>query len=88
MREVIELHPLLIDRRTDKEKEEGTDKVKIRVNALGDSAITLRAFAWGKNAGDAATIKFDSYKAIKDRFDKENIEIPYPYFNQIVKTAK
>jgi small-conductance mechanosensitive channel len=88
MREVIEEHPLLIDHRSDKEKEAGVDKVKIRVNALGDSAITLRAFAWGKTAGDAASIKFDSYKAIKDRFDKENIEIPYPYFNQIVKTVK
>lgn len=87
MREVIEQHPLLMDRRTDKEKEDGEGKVKVRVNALGDSAITLRAFAWGRTPGDAATIKFDSYKAIKERFDEENIEIPYPYFNQIVKTV-
>ena len=87
MREVIEQHPLLMDHRTEKEKEGGADKVKIRVNALGDSAITLRAFAWGRTSGDAATIKFDSYKAIKERFDEEGIEIPYPYFNQIVKTV-
>jgi small-conductance mechanosensitive channel len=87
MREAIEQHPLLMDRRTDKEKEDGEGKVKVRVNALGDSAITLRAFAWGRTPGDAATIKFDSYKAIKERFDEESIEIPYPYFNQIVKTV-
>lgn len=88
MREVVEAHPLLIDRRTNAEKETGVDKVKVRVNMLGDFSITLRAFAWGNTPGDASTIKFDSLKAIKERFDKEGIEIPYPYYNQIVRTQK
>lgn len=88
MREVVEAHPLLIDRRTNAEKETGVEKVKVRVNMLGDFSITLRAFAWGNTPGDAAVIKFDSFKAIKERFDKEGIEIPYPYYNQIVKTVK
>ena len=30
-------------------------------------------------------MKYDLFKSIKERFDREHIEIPYPYFNQIVK---
>lgn len=88
MREVIEAHPLLIDRRSKADKEKGVERVNVRVNMLGDFSITLRAFAWGNTPGDASAIKFDSLKAIKERFDKEGIEIPYPYYNQIVRSAK
>ena len=85
MRDEIMHHPLLIDRRTPEEKQSNTPQVVIRVIALGDSAITLKAWAWAANAGNAFVLKCDLLKSIKERFDKENIEIPYPYNNIIVK---
>lgn len=85
MRSVIILHPMLIDHRTKEEKEKNEPEVAIRVVELGDSAITLRAWAWAETAVKATIMKYDLLKSIKERFDVENIEIPYPYFNQIVK---
>ena len=85
MRSVIMLHPMLIDHRTKEEKEKNEPEVAIRVVELGDSAITLRAWAWADTAIKATIMKYDLLKSIKERFDVENIEIPYPYFNQIVK---
>ena len=52
MRDEIMHHPLLIDRRTPEEKQGNTPQVVIRVIALGDSAITLKAWAWAENAGN------------------------------------
>lgn len=55
----------------------------MRVTNLGDSAITLRAYAWAATFGGAFALKCDLLKAVKERFDRENIEIPYPYYNII-----
>ncbi len=87
MREEIMKHPMLIDRRTKAEKNDGTPQVIIRVITLGDSSITLRAWAWANSAGDAFALKCDSLKAIKERYDKEGIDIPFPTFTQIIAKA-
>lgn len=84
MRDEIMKHPMLIDHRSDAERESGAPQVVVRVTALGDSAITLRAWAWASTPGNAFTMKCDLLKSVKERFDREGIEIPYPYFNQIV----
>lgn len=84
MRSVIMAHPLLIDKRTDDDKTAGVPQVNVRVMSLGDSSITLRAWAWAATTGDAFVLKCDLLKEIKERFDAEKIEIPYPYYNQIV----
>lgn len=76
-------HPNVIDNRSDQDKIDGVDKVVIRVIALGDSSITLRALVWAANAKDGYSMECDLLEAIKLRFDQENIEIPYPYFNII-----
>jgi len=86
MRDEIMKHPLLIDHRTEAEKSNGTPEVTIRVIALGDSAITLRAWAWASNSANAYAMKCDLLKAVKERFDTEKIEIPYPYYNQVIKS--
>ena len=83
MRDEVMKHPMLIDHRSDKEKEGGTPQVIVRVTNLGDSAITLRAWAWAASAGNAFAMKCDLLKSIKERFDAENIEIPYPYINVV-----
>lgn len=84
MRQEIMKHALLTDRRTEKEKKAGTEQVIIRVTNLGDSSITLKAWAWAASSSDAFVLKCDLLKSIKERFDAEKIEIPYPYFNQIL----
>ena len=84
MREEIMKSPLLIDHRTAEEKSKGIPQVIIKVINLGDSAITLRAWAWASTSANALNMKYDLLKSIKERFDAEHIEIPYPYYNQIV----
>lgn len=87
MREEIMKHPMLIDRRSEEDKKNDVPQVVIRVTNLGDSAITLRAWAWAATNGNAFAMKCDLLKSIKERFDAEKIEIPYPYYNQIVMKA-
>ena len=87
MRDEIMKHPMLIDHRSDGERKAGVPQVVVRVISLGDSAITLRAWAWAATPGNAFTMKCDLLKSVKERFDSEKIEIPYPYFNQIVTQA-
>ena len=87
MRDEIMKHPMLIDHRSDGERKAGAPQVVVRVISLGDSAITLRAWAWAATPGNAFTMKCDLLKSVKERFDSEKIEIPYPYFNQIVTQA-
>jgi small-conductance mechanosensitive channel len=84
MREEIMQHPSLIDRRSKEDKKKNVPQVVIRVTNLGDSSITLRAWAWSNTPAEGFAMKCDLLKKIKERFDDEKIEIPYPYFNQIV----
>ena len=87
MRDEIMKHPLLRDKRTEADKAAGKPQVAIRVVNLGDSAITLKAWVWADNNADALNLTCDLLKDIKERFDQEKIEIPYPYYNQLVKQA-
>lgn len=87
MREVVMAHPSLIDHRTPDERKAGVPEVDIRVVCLGDSAVTLRAWAWAATSAKALYMKYDLLKAVKERFDREHIEIPYPYFNQVLTKA-
>lgn len=81
MREEIKKHPFLLL----KDKINGREDVLVQVIQLGDSAITLRAYAWAATSGNAFAMKCDLLKAIKERFDAEKIEIPYPTYNQILQ---
>ena len=85
MQEEAMNHPLLIDRRTKTDKENGKPQVVVRVIEWGNSSINLRAWAWAANADDAFVLKCDLLQSIKERFDNEGIEIPYPYTNVILK---
>jgi small-conductance mechanosensitive channel len=85
MQEEAMRHPLLIDRRSEEEKAQGKPQVIVRVMALDNSSIKLRAWAWASNNGNAFVMKCDLLKAIKERFDREGIEIPYPYQNVVIK---
>lgn len=56
----------------------------VRVSEHGDSSINIVARAWTKSA-DYWTVNFDVLEAVKDAFDKNGIEIPYPQMDVHVK---
>jgi small conductance mechanosensitive channel len=85
IQEVAEEHPLSLDKRTPKQNKEDTPKVEVRLMNFGDFAITLRALVWVKDAANARKIRWILNEKVKERFDKEGIEIPFPYHNIIVK---
>jgi len=87
MRSEIESHPLIIDNRTEEDLAEGQPKVVVRVISLGDFSVTLRAWAWAKDTADGAAMNFDLMESIKKRFDKEGIEIPFPYRTLVMKPS-
>ncbi|MEM7186016.1 MAG: mechanosensitive ion channel family protein [Bacteroidota bacterium] len=85
MRDEILNHPLLIDHRTDEQKENGDELGVVRVIGLGDSAVSLRGWAWTQDVADAFVLGCDLLESIKKRFDQEGIEIPYPHRTMVYK---
>ncbi len=86
--EVVEAHPNFIDHRTPEEIANGDPKVRVRVLKLNEYSVDMRAWAWAENAPLAFVMHTDCLEAIKKRFDKEGVEIPYPYRNVILKNSK
>lgn len=78
-------HPLFLDNRTDEEKEKNIDAVITRVIALSDFSIDIRAYIWSNTPNDGFILKTDLNKTIKEEFDKNGIEIPYPHRTIIQK---
>ncbi|MGB1205734.1 MAG: mechanosensitive ion channel family protein [Chitinophagales bacterium] len=87
MEDVIKQHPYYLDNRTEKEKEDGLASVKIKVVRLGEYAVQLRAWVWANDTNKALDMTFDLNKMLKERFDIENIEIPFPYRTVIFKNT-
>ena len=85
MREEALKHPLLIDQRTKAEKDKDVPQIIVRVVEWANSSINLRASVWADNTDNAFVLKCDLLKSIKERFDQEGIEIPFPYTNVILK---
>ncbi|BDD11507.1 mechanosensitive ion channel protein MscS (plasmid) [Fulvitalea axinellae] len=82
---ILESHPLCVDTRYKKDLDEGIPKVVVRVVEWADSSIVLRAYAWAKNNSDAFVLKCDALKSVKKEFDKQGIEIPFPYRTLVFK---
>ncbi|MBN2566979.1 mechanosensitive ion channel family protein [Candidatus Woesearchaeota archaeon] len=85
MREECGRHPDLIDNRTDEEKRRGEPIVPVRVIGFGDSSISLRAWAWAETPAKGFAMLCDLRKSIKERFDREGVEIPFPYRTVVYK---
>jgi small conductance mechanosensitive channel len=79
MREESRKHPHFMDNRTAKEIEEGRPEVLVFVIGFGDSSVKVRASVWCNEPLLAYEMHFDLNKSIKQKFDEENIEIPYPH---------
>jgi len=85
MQDEVVKHPDFLDIRTEKEKKDGHPSVRVKLISFGDSSVNLRAYVWAKTPGDAWNIGTDLNKSIKQRFDAEGIEIPYPYRTIVYK---
>jgi small-conductance mechanosensitive channel len=85
LREEAEKHPSMIDKRTKQEKKNGDSPIWIKVVQLAESSVVIRAAVWGKDQPASFGMKCDILKSTKERFDKEGIEIPFPYHNVIIK---
>ena len=81
----IEKHPNFIDNRKAAEKRDDVPAVLVRMVEWSDFSIKLRAYAWAKGNDEAFVMKCDVLKSIKARFDKEGIEIPFPYRTLVFK---
>lgn len=86
MKEEVAKHPLFIDTRTAANKKSNTPLVIARVVALKDSSVNLKVWAWAKDATDGFIMYCDLLHSIKNRFDIERIEIPFP--QQVITLKK
>jgi len=85
MRSEAMSHPNYIDNRTAEERAEGLPEVTVRVMGFGDSSVNLRAFIWTRDHSSGFVLKTDLNKSIKEQFDKQGIEIPFPYRTIVYK---
>jgi len=79
-------HPNFIDNRTDEERQDNIPSVPVRLIDLADFSVQLKAYVWSNNNGDAFALKCDVMKSVFDRFNKEGIEVPFPYRTIVYKT--
>lgn len=85
MKEEAMKHPDFLDNRKTEEKIKGEDAVKVKVIGFGDSSVNLRAYVWTPDPPAAFRLGCDLNKSIKERFDREGIEIPFSYRTIIFK---
>lgn len=88
MEEEIINHPLHLDNRTAEDIKNNIPKVISRVVALTTFSVTLKAWAYSDKSSNGFIMYCDLLRSIKERFDKENIEIPYNYQNLIIKKTE
>jgi small-conductance mechanosensitive channel len=84
--EEISKHPNFLDTRTSLDIAKGTKPVIARVTSLGDSSVQIRAGVWSEDFSKGYVMLCDLNKSVKERFDREGIEIPYPYHNLVLKS--
>jgi small conductance mechanosensitive channel len=55
------------------------------VTQLGNYTVVLSLRVWCEDSVTALQVEYDIYEQVKGRFDKEGIEIPFPYTNVVLK---
>lgn len=85
LREEVLNHPYHIDGRSQQQVDDGEEVVPVRVLNLGDFAVTIRAWAWAESIDKAFRMHCDVLESTKARFDREGIEIPFPYRTIVYK---
>ncbi len=64
---------------------EGAEEPWVRVISHGDFSIGLRVYLWVEDIDSAWLARFWLLEQIKKRFDKEGVEIPFPYRTLVYK---
>lgn len=80
-----EKHPLLLDHRSEEDIKSGEPKVLVRVIGLEDFSVQLKAYVWCYGNDNAFVLKCDLLKSVKEQFDKNGVEIPFPYRTIVYK---
>jgi small-conductance mechanosensitive channel/nucleotide-binding universal stress UspA family protein len=57
----------------------------VRFQSYSESSQQLQLWLWLRNARDKEQIRSDMLETIKDRFDAEGVEIPFPYRTIVYK---
>ena len=71
-------NPYCIDNRTEEEKAKGEHAVMVRVMGFTEVATQLRGYAWARNPNEGFELKCELNMSIKERFDKEGIDMAMP----------
>jgi len=79
-------HRYYIDNRNEVDTARGEQPVMVRVLTFLNGGIMLRAYVWAGNPTDAFDLKCDLNKSIKERFDKEGIELTNFQYQVVTKT--
>ncbi len=77
--EEVLAHPNYIDNRTKEDTDNGVKPVITRLTEFKDSSMHLRTTIYSKDNAEGFAMLSDLRIAIKHRFDKEGIVIPYPH---------
>ena len=86
LKETVFNHPDYLDVRTVEEVQAGMPDVMVRVIDLGEYAVTLKAYVWAKNNDIGFAMKCDLLYTVKKAFDRNKIEIPFPYRTIVYKS--
>ncbi len=85
IQEEVLAHPNFIDTRTEEQIAKGDEIVPVRLISLGDSSVNLRGLATAIDPPAAFVMGCDLLESIKERFDAEGIEIPFPHRTLVYK---
>ncbi|MBN1997853.1 mechanosensitive ion channel family protein [candidate division KSB1 bacterium] len=88
IRDLAMAHSMCLDNRTDEQRSKGKPVVVIRVIELGEFGVLLRAWIWAKDVDDAFIMKCDLLKQIKEKFQENGVEIPYPHRTVVIKKGR
>ncbi|MEA3560043.1 MAG: mechanosensitive ion channel [Candidatus Thermoplasmatota archaeon] len=73
--EILHKHPLILHK----------PPPQVLMKEFGESAQVLNVWFWVPEARDLIVIRSDVMKRIKDAFDRNGVEIPYPYRTLVYK---
>jgi len=76
MLEILHKHPLILNK----------PPPYILMKEFAESATVMTLWFWISEARDRLIIQSDVLKRTKDAFDRNGVEIPYPYRTQVYKT--
>jgi len=81
-------HPFHVDPRSRVEIQNNMPIVPVRVLSIGESGVLLRAWAWASDAPNGFVLYCDVLESIKKRFDREGVQIAFPYRMVVQKKQK